>query len=228
MRISDTFARALDLVWPRRCIFCQKNITEGSICADCAADLPLIGEKTKPEKLPFLDGATAAIVYEDRVREAVHRFKYGGQWQYAGTFGAMTAARLGGLELGEFDAVSFVPCRRTRERPYDQAELLAREAAERLGLPKPVKTLLRRPGNSRQASLDAAARAANVLGAFALRRGVSLAGKRVLLVDDVITTGATLSECARMLRMAGAAEVWGAAFARAEKTSPEDKKQVAK
>jgi len=104
--------------------------------------------------------------------------------------------------------------RNHRNRGYNQADLLARQLGRFLGLP--VAEVLRRPHAARPQSLtqDAAARRKNVEGAFSLRRGVNVEGERVLLVDDVATTGATLDACARALRLAGAKGVAAVTFAR--------------
>ena len=116
------------------------------------------------------------------------------------------------------DVVTWTPLsrRRKRKRGFDQAELLARTAAGEMGLP--VRKLLeKRTDNGPQSHLeDEAARRANVQGAYRLT-GEDLSGLRVLLVDDVVTTGSTMGECARLLLEGGAAEVWGLTLAQARK-----------
>ena len=105
--------------------------------------------------------------------------------------------------------------KRRRERGYDQGELLARAMAKRLGLPA-VPTLVKARHTQPQSGLDSAeARRANALGAYALLPGADVAGRHVLLADDVVTSGATLSECARTLLEAGAECVWCVTLAQA-------------
>jgi ComF family protein len=97
--------------------------------------------------------------------------------------------------------------RRRRERGYNQSELLARELGARTGLEVAARALVRRVDTPPQAGLSAAGRRRNVAGAFAVRRRTRVAGRVVILLDDVLTTGATALACARILREAGAAEV---------------------
>ena len=115
--------------------------------------------------------------------------------------------------------MTFVPVSRLRRfsRGYDQAELLARETAKTLGLPC-APTLTHRHTKRQSRMRDAAARRANVSGAFSLRPGTDVAGKRILLIDDICTTGATMAEAARVLRTAGAECVRGAVLAVTDET----------
>ena len=105
--------------------------------------------------------------------------------------------------------------RRRRERGFNQAEAVAREIAGRAGLPLDRRVLRKTRNAPPQTSLERADRAANVRGAYAVARGEAIAGKIILLVDDVFTTGATLGACARVLRAAGAAEVRAITIAQA-------------
>jgi len=147
----------------------------------------------------------------------VHQFKYRGQFFLARLLGEMLEQALEDPRIAE-DAESgewvLVPvplhARRLREREFNQAEELSREVACRRGLPS-VNALRRIRYTRRQAKLDRAERLTNLRGAFEIspkpREGKAIVGKRVLLVDDVLTTGATASECARALAEAGALKV---------------------
>ena len=118
-----------------------------------------------------------------------------------------------------FDMLTWVPVSRLRKlrRGYDQVELLAKAVGRELGL-SPVPTLKKIRNNRPQSRLkDPAARRANVLGAYRLLEGAAVKGQRVLLLDDILTTGATAGECARVLLSAGAKEVHCAAVAAARK-----------
>ncbi|HKW92169.1 MAG TPA: ComF family protein [Methylomirabilota bacterium] len=144
------------------------------------------------------------------MREALHAFKFGGRRALAGPLGDLlveVAAR--GLPQGLPDLLVPVPLhpRRQRERGFNQASLLAHRVGRALGCPVRDDVLARAVATQSQASLDASARKANVRGAFRLRRPEEVAGRHVLVVDDVITTGATLTECVHRLEEAGAGPI---------------------
>jgi ComF family protein len=158
----------------------------------------------------------AAGVYAGTLREAVHRFKFGGALALDRPLGGLLAARLAAeMPLWRPELVVPVPLHRRRlgERTYNQSLLLARELARQWRVAVPARLLLRTRPTPPQQGLTAAQRRRNLKGAFALRR--PLGGERVLLVDDVLTTGATARECARMLLAGGAGEVAVAVLARA-------------
>jgi ComF family protein len=147
----------------------------------------------------------------------VHRYKFQGGQTHARLFGTLMAQCLSDRWEGELDLVTWVPLssRRLRQRGYDQAQLLARQVGEALSLPV-EPTLEKRRETGKQSQLESdEARRDNVRDAYGLLSGADLTGKRVVLVDDVATTGATLSECAGCLRQAGAASVVALTFARA-------------
>ena len=179
----------------------------GRVCQPC--------QQTPPE----IDGIRSVVLLEGGARDAVHRLKYGGCSSLAPPLARLMAEywRVSPLPA---DVVAHVPLyiARQRERGYNQAHLLGRELGRLLGLP-PVSGTLTRARNTRaQVGLDACQRHANVRGAFEYespRRGDGVRGLRVLLVDDVCTTGATLEACSAALKAAGAASVWGLTLARA-------------
>ena len=210
MRLLQTI---LDLLFPHKCPFCGKIQDTADICPKCK------------EKLPWIDGAEAlregpgglrcagVVWYEDTVRDALLRLKFGGASDLAEPLGGLVAQCAAERFGGEFDTVTWVPIsrKRLRKRGYDQAELLARSAC-RLWDTKPVRLLNKTTDNPAQSGIhDAAARRANVLGVYEATGEV--AGKRVLLIDDICTTGATLTECIRVLEEAGAVQVVCAAAA---------------
>jgi ComF family protein len=156
------------------------------------------------------DAAYCFGAYEGPLRELVHLFKYGKVRSLARPLGNLLAAA---LPLDEsFDAIAPVPLhwRRQWQRGFNQSELLARNIAGRTGIPV-VLALRRLRSTSAQAGLNNAGRRQNVAGAFACRRGARWArriqAKRILLVDDVMTTGSTAAACALALKRAGAARV---------------------
>jgi ComF family protein len=152
------------------------------------------------------DAAYSFGAFEAELRELIHVFKYGGVETLAQPLGRFLALALPRDE--QFDAVVPMPLHWMRRwsRGFNQSELLAREIGRRASVP--VRNLVRRvKATTPQAGLTNAKRRANVSGAFRLRRGATVRGLRMLLVDDVMTTGATASACARVLKQAGAARV---------------------
>jgi ComF family protein len=152
------------------------------------------------------------------VAEALRRFKYGDRSDLARPLGGLLRRGIEGNAPGSVDAVVPVPLHRRRlvERGYNQSALLAREVSDALRIPV-LHALSRGRDTPQQALLDAVARRENVRDAFALARGQNVHGRRVLLVDDVATTGATLGECRRVLLEGGAAAVIAAVVAIAER-----------
>jgi ComF family protein len=154
--------------------------------------------------------ARAAIRYEDIAREAVHALKFGGRRALAAPLGDLLA-EMAPHELpgGAPHLVIPVPLhrRRERDRGFNQALLLARRLGVAWGIPVRSNVLVRTVPTPPQTELTATARRANVRGAFALRRPEVVSGRHVVLVDDILTTGSTVSACARCLRDAGAATI---------------------
>ncbi|MBR2483859.1 MAG: ComF family protein [Oscillospiraceae bacterium] len=209
-------AKVMDLLFPPKCVFCHKLMERGEICPDCEKKL-LAMEQPKNRTLSGGTFCVSALPYEDVVRESILRFKFQGRDHYAPIYGEILA-RTAALELSDrFDLVSWVPVskKRKRKRGYDQAELLAKEMCRLWGV-VPVRTLKKTRDNPPQSGLSSAEeRRANVLGVYETANREQFAGKKVLLVDDILTTGSTVQETARVLRLAGAAEVMALTLAAA-------------
>jgi len=210
--------RLLELLFPRKCPFCQHILAEpeAPVCPDCQPHLPWLTGKGDERRVDFTAGCLSPLAYRDSVPEAVRRYKFGGVRAYAHPFSLLMAQCAADHAL-EADCVTWVPlsAKRLRRRGYDQAELLSRGVGERLGLP--AQPLLQKIRDTQaQSDLETdGARRANALGAYVVLPGAGVEGRRILLVDDVVTSGATLSECARMLRQAGAEQVWALTLAQA-------------
>ncbi|MDB5367931.1 MAG: amidophosphoribosyltransferase [Rhodospirillales bacterium] len=235
----DTFAAlarwGLDLVLPPSCLGCRVAIDRPGLCASCWRRLTFLAppwcaccglpfEQTLEQGAicggcagapPEFDRARAALAYDDTSRPLLLAFKHGDRLEGVAIFAAWLAAVLRD-RLDEIDLIAPVPLHRWRlwSRRYNQAAELARALGRRTGLACDPRLLLRKRATPSQGGLSAAGRRRNVAGAFALRHGADIAGRRVLLVDDVFTTGATLDACARALRRAGAARVECVALAR--------------
>lgn len=204
----------LTRLFPPKCVLCQRLLgpEETDLCGTCRRELPTA--ERIDATVRYSEGCTAALYYEGHVRESVLRYKFSSKSGYASAFGRILAARILREFPQGFDLVTFVPvsARRRRQRGYDQGELLARAVGRELGIPE-ARTLKKIRHSPAQSGIqDAARRRANVAGAYR-PAGRDPRGLRILLVDDVLTTGATLSECARVLQTAGAGAVTVGAFA---------------
>ena len=219
--MARIFNALLDLIYPPRCIFCGKLLKEGEeeLCALCTASLPVTEGKGTEQTGEFFQKCVSPLYYVGDVRESFCRFKFQGAEGYGSAYARWMADCVRDHVEESFDLITWVPLSRKhlRKRGYDQARLLACHMARELG--REVTPLLRKPRDIKtQSGLGGAEeRKANVLGAYELLPEVTVADKTVLLVDDIITTGATLSECARVLRTAGAASVICVTLARNER-----------
>lgn len=203
------YAALLDLFFPPKCPFCGKVLDHAGICPACEKALPWTEEGAGVRELSGGVRCAAPLWYEGQVREGLLRFKFQGARAAAGPLGELVARCAAERFSGAFDVVTWVPVsrRRLRSRGYDQARLLA-ESACRLWEVRPEQLLQKITDNPAQSGLtEEAARRANVLGVYEAAEPERIQGDRILLVDDICTTGATLAECARTLRDAGAADV---------------------
>lgn len=206
----------LDLLYPAKCPFCGKLLEkELFLCPDCQRELPWLTGAAGEKRVELTQGCVSALAYRGKVPDAVRGYKFAGRRGARRCFGTLIAQCVSDHGLTA-DLVSWpsLSKKRLRRRGYDQAQLLALTVGERLGIP--VARTLEKEDRPAQSSLtDKDLRRANLLGAYRARDPEAFRGKRVLLVDDVTTTGATLSECAKTLLLAGAAEVVCATLARA-------------
>lgn len=205
------FVTALaNLLFPGRCVFCHR-IKDGDngTCPECAKKLEYTsaaGARTTGE---FFEECFSPFYYEGLVRESILRYKFQDREIYAQVYGKYLADCVRQHFSGKYDLISWVPLskRRRRKRGYDQAQVLAEAMSRELG-ETPVRVLRKKRDIPAQSGIKGAEkRRANVLGVYETQNEELVYGKTVLLVDDVVTTGATLSECARTLRMSGAAKV---------------------
>lgn len=208
----------LDLLFPPRCVFCGRLLEEGEgICPHCVRALPYTHGTGAEQRGEGITLAVSPLRYEGEVRQSIRRYKFEGRRWYARTYGGLMAACVREHLDGRFDALTWVPLsqRRRKERGYDQALLLARSVGEHLGM-EPEEVLCKVRHTRAQSGLsDGEERRANVRDAYRCSRPERVAGRRFLLVDDVITTGSTLAACAAVLRQAGAADVVCVTAARA-------------
>ncbi|WP_209343022.1 phosphoribosyltransferase family protein [Flavonifractor sp. AGMB03687] len=217
--MSGPLGFVLDLLFPPKCVFCGKVLDTGEdgLCARCQRELPWLTDGEAELTGEFFSLCAAPLRYQDKVRDSVRRYKFKGRRGYHKLYGRLVAQCVHDHLAGRYDLITWVPLspQRKKERGYDQAFLLASAAALELG-EVAVETLRKERNTDPQSGLtEDAQRRANVLGAYTPVDPELVAGKRVLLIDDVVTTGSTLSECARTLRTMGASDVVCAALARA-------------
>lgn len=197
----------VSVFFPQRCACCNRVIVPSALfCADCMKELP----QTVYERAAvggFLCGA--ALPYAEPYSTALKRFKFHSKPGGLQGFACLTVkAARERFEDKHFDAVTCVPMTRLAvfKRGYNQSEELARACAKLMNLPfEPA--LEKYKSTAPQRTLNRSQRMKNVRGVFRIRKNHSVAGKRYLLIDDVITTGSTLGECAGVLKAGGCSEV---------------------
>jgi len=209
----------LQLLFPPKCILCGKLLgkDETDLCHSCRVDSPECHKNNL--KFSFLDSWAAVWYYDGYIRKSLHRYKFGRARHYAPAYGRLLAMKLSTEYPEGFDVLTWVPVSRIRKftRGYDQVELLAETVGRELGM-EPVRTLRKLRNNPPQSGIDRIEkRRANVLGIYRIKNEELVRGKRVLLLDDILTTGATAGECARVLLTAGASEVHCGCIAVAKK-----------
>lgn len=198
----------LHALYPPKCVLCTRILSreETGLCHSCRVDTADFPDARIP--LPHLESWRALWYYEGNVRASLLRYKFHRRTAYAQVYGQLLAVKLLQQPL-QFDLMTWVPTGslRQRKRGYDQVALLARATAAELNC-ECLATLKKIRDNRPQSGMGSAAqRRANVLGVYQVIRPEDVAGKHILLLDDVITTGATAGECARVLLTAGAKSV---------------------
>jgi ComF family protein len=240
---SDLGASLLDLCFPGRCAGCGKTwllTTEGFWCKACLDELPWIRSPICtgcgcpfPGSAPTgdhlcgncilsafsFDSARSATNHSGVVRDRIHQLKFGGRLRFGPPLAEILARVFleNGCAADRVDLLMPVPLhvKRLGQRGFNQAGILARMLGETLGLPVWFDALVRKQWTDPQTRLSRQERLENVKGAFAVRNETEVEGKNILLVDDVFTTGTTLSECAKTLKAGGAAAVHAITVTRA-------------
>ena len=234
---AHTARLALDIALPTLCVSCREPVDGEGVCAECWSKLSFIAPPYCPRLgIPFVydpgpellsmeaianppayQRARAAVRYDDVARTLVHALKYQDRTDLAPAMGRWMA-RAGQELLGEADILVPVPLhwRRGWSRRYNQSGALARVISRQTGVKLASEALRRVRATGQQIGLSRTQRASNVQGAFkvAPERAADIEGRRVVLVDDVLTSGATTDACARALLRAKAAQVDVLVFAR--------------
>jgi len=218
----------LDLIFPPRCLNC--NRLGQFVCNDCLGKIikiknqgcPICHKKTEGGRLcrscrskNKLTGVIAYGYFHDPIlKKIIHQYKYEGI-SAAGEEIASLLVEVVKANGIRFDVIAYAPVSRRRfnERGYNQAEILAKHLSKYFGKPffREISKIKHTPT---QVGLKRKDRIHNLEGTIVVKNGEVLKGKRIIIIDDVLTTGATLNECARALRQAGARQVWGVVLAK--------------
>lgn len=233
------FGRILDIIWPRLCDICGNEVDRSGryVCSECMNRLvfcatngccrrcgraaeKLDGEflcEDCRERKPSFDRVGSALVFDADSRRMINDFKFKGHfWMVPDFVDWMEAYARTRFKVEEIDVVVAMPSTiwHRFDRGYSQCAILAKGLAKRLGRPYASFVLRRKGSPQRQRGLSEEERRINVIGTFSVMRPGCVAGRKVLLVDDIMTTGSTLSECAAELKRAGASSVWCQTLAR--------------
>ncbi len=232
---KDLFDSIVDIIFPPQCLICGEIASSG-LCLICRASFqalvpPLCEicsvpvETAEPSILcnkcrdsrPAYDKAWSLFVYDGAVKKAIQDFKYHGVSGFHRVFGELLSGRLKReLVDTQIDLIVPVPLHPSRERSrgYNQALLMARSCASLLSLPLLGSSLVRNRHTDSLADQGRKERYASLEGVFSLQNKISLKGKKILLIDDIMTTGATFHQCARVLKEGAASHIYGITVAR--------------
>ena len=231
----------LSFFFPNACVICNKPVERKRyVCRSCESGLYYIGRNSCCKTClapvaevettcggclvhpPHFDRLISCVFFRGRIRTSLHRYKFRNRPDLHSSFSKMLIARLGETGCTDFDVVIPIPLskERLKERGYNQSALVAQDIASHYGAIYNKEAIFRNRDTLRQSDLAHAYRAGNVRGAFSTKNTAGLAGKHVLLVDDIFTTGATLQEASRMLKKAGC-RITACTVAAAAKTRPD-------
>lgn len=242
MGLKEYYNSIVDLIFPPRCHICREPHPE-AICNSCHAKINYIdpkdictfcgephGDKLRQEALlckkcitqkPYFELARSVAIYEGTIRKAIHNFKFKNKKGLADHLCKIMAnhieARLPEIRYCHADALVTVPLsqKRRAERGFNQVALMAEILASYLNIPHEKNALKRIKETLPQFDLPKNERQKNVTGAFDIHSQESIYGKRLLLLDDIYTTGHTINECAKTLKKGGAAKVYALTLSRA-------------
>lgn len=235
--VTNFKAGILDLIFPRYCLGCNReadlnsNLQNSWFCKTCLSKIVKVRSQVCPQchhlslqgtycprckKDKALKGIICTTYYEEgALKELVHNLKYNGVTELVPLLGQMMIESLQDNLKYENYILTFTPLHFMRQatRGYNQAQLLAEYIGQSLGI-EVQNILVKTRATKRQVELQGSSRRKNLSGVFRLKTNVDIAKKKIIIVDDITTTGSTLNECAKVLKSAGAKEVWGLVIAR--------------
>lgn len=201
-----------NLLFPTRnlCYFCRERSLdiEGRICNDCREKLVFVNKEIEIES-KYISRTIYCLIYNKYLKELIHNFKFNGKSYLYKPFAEIMMQPI--LEKGfdKADLIIFIPIHRRKEaiRGYNQSELLAGYISKKLEKPLSQGNLTKTKWTREQNTLDRVERIKNLKESFSLKNANEIYGKRILLIDDIITTGSTFDECAKTLTRSGAKEI---------------------
>ncbi len=214
----------LNLIFPSRCIICRQLLKGNApihICSKCIQEIEFYNKDIVPLSLgggikSYCDGVVCVGKYQHSLKKALRDYKFNERPSFYRAFGALIADKINrALIQYPLDVIVPVPMSRKRiaQRGYNQAALIALRASQILSVPLEARSIVKVKDTLRQSSLRRQERLINLNDAFKVTSSCSYAGKTVVLIDDIITTGSTLNECSKALKEAGAKYVFGAVIA---------------
>lgn len=214
--MNSIINKLLNLLYPPKCMLCRKMLKENEIgiCRECRKKLYIIPISEQRRDIERIELCVSPFRYEAEVRDSLLRYKFRGLTSYGKIYADFIAKAIDETRIS-CDIITWVPLskKRLRKRGYDQAEIIAECLSEIIDVPC-EKLLEKRVDNKPQSSTGSAEkRKANAAGVYSCPAPEKLTGKTVLLVDDIVTTGSTMSECAKVLIASGCVSVFGAAAA---------------
>ncbi len=232
---SKLLSTILDLIYPEEgvCFVCDTyddSVNDEHICSQCLEKLSFISDNKcsicgKPleanslikkcyncKKHPYyFTKAISAVEYQGIIKEAIYKYKYGNRPYMYKALGPILvqAIRASDIDTNDIDIIVPVPLHRMKiiKRGFNQSELLAKYISDVLDIPLSVNNLIRHKRTLRQNNLDRLDRRSNIKNAFVIKKKEEFAGRRVILVDDIFTTGATTDECSKVLVQEGAKDI---------------------
>ncbi len=218
------FELLLNLLFPPKCIFCGAVMgpeTRVEICGKCNSLIPYLEDPCLKED-PFspyrgyCDSVICACEYTGMIRDALVRFKFHGKPSYYRALAQLAADRVRTVtDRKKIDIITCVPLHTDRQlkRGYNQSLLIAKALSRQLEIPFDASLLVKTRNTDSQSGMTREERYRNVAGVFEVRRPERVKGKSIILVDDIITTGATMGECGRVLKEAGVRRIIGVVLA---------------
>ncbi|MDP4094776.1 MAG: ComF family protein [Bacillota bacterium] len=217
----------LKFLFPPKCIFCKKLLptnTEIEVCTECydkitfySGELLYTGDYIK---IAWIDKVICLCEYSGIIKDAVIRYKFFNKPGYYRTFAKLLSKKVKKMTNSLFfDIIISVPLHsdREKERGYNQSYLISRLVGKEIGIPEASGILERTRNTPKQSLLGKEQRGLNIKGAFKVNNADKVKGKKILIIDDILTTGSTLSECGRVLTEAGAKSVTAAVIASGKK-----------